>query len=315
MAQKRKLSDAVGASSAADKPDKKARTSQEAPASPALTAGDKRQAKSERRANKGKQGKNAGSDFVSLQVPDTAPAEKPASEFTVKARAEKQERKARKKEAAAADAAGADASKEDTAMKHRFIAFVGNLPFNTTTEALEKHFSGVAPFKLRHSTDKASGKSKGFAFIEFDHYDRMKTCLQLYHHSYFSQDTAGTAAENEGTSASAGGAADGQDKGSDSKKKGKKDKGRRINVELTAGGGGKSFRRQERIKLKNRKLAEQRERKVMRAHEEREKARAGAAEPEKQEEQAGPTSNNNSSNDTTTTGNVHPSRLKMMRHK
>lgn len=28
-------------------------------------------------------------------------------------------------------------------------------------------------------------KCRGFGFIEFDHYDRMKTCLKLYHHSMF----------------------------------------------------------------------------------------------------------------------------------
>ncbi|RMZ84409.1 hypothetical protein DV738_g654, partial [Chaetothyriales sp. CBS 135597] len=181
MAQKRKLSDAAGPGNAADQPEKKARTSQDAPAASqaALTAGEKRQAKSERRSK-----------------------------------------------------------------KHRFIAFIGNLPFTTTTQALEKHFSSVAPFSLRHSTDKATGKSKGFAFIEFEDYDRMKTCLQLYHHSYFNPDAP--------NSNPAGGKFQ-------QKKSSKKDKGRRINVELTAGGGGKSSRRQERIKLKNQRLAEQRE--------------------------------------------------------
>ncbi|RMZ91408.1 hypothetical protein DV736_g1351, partial [Chaetothyriales sp. CBS 134916] len=251
MAQKRKLSDAIGVNGAAEKPDKKARTSQDAPVS-ALTTGEKRQANEDALA--------AGSDFVPLLAPETTATEKPVSEFRLKARAEKQERKARKQAGAAAEA-----SKEDTSSHHRFIAFIGNLPFNTTTEALEKHLSGVAPFKLRHSTDKASGKSKGFAFVEFDHYDRMKTCLQLYHHSYFNPDKTSTATENDDTSPSAGGGEGGaeeQDKGKDRKNKSKKDKGRRINVELTAGGGGKSFRRQERIKLKNRKLAEQRERKV-----------------------------------------------------
>jgi nucleolar protein 6 len=28
-------------------------------------------------------------------------------------------------------------------------------------------------------------KSKGYAFLEFDGYDHMKTCLKLFHHSMF----------------------------------------------------------------------------------------------------------------------------------
>lgn len=28
-------------------------------------------------------------------------------------------------------------------------------------------------------------KARGFAFLEFEAYDRMKTCLKLYHHSSF----------------------------------------------------------------------------------------------------------------------------------
>lgn len=50
-------------------------------------------------------------------------------------------------------------------------------------------------------TDKKTGKPKGFAFVEFDRYDHMETCLKKYQHSVF---------------------ADGK-------------KGRKINVELTYG--------------------------------------------------------------------------------
>lgn len=47
------------------------------------------------------------------------------------------------------------------------------------------HFAKVQPTSIRHSTHKETGKSKGFAFLEFSGYDRMKTCLKLYHHSSF----------------------------------------------------------------------------------------------------------------------------------
>jgi len=45
--------------------------------------------------------------------------------------------------------------------------FVGNLPFGTTEDALREHF---APFgevqQVRIMTDRDTGKSRGFAFVE-----------------------------------------------------------------------------------------------------------------------------------------------------
>lgn len=39
---------------------------------------------------------------------------------------------------------------------------------------------------MRNLTEKDNpSKSRGIAFIEFDGYDRMKTCLKLMHHSEF----------------------------------------------------------------------------------------------------------------------------------
>lgn len=64
-------------------------------------------------------------------------------------------------------------------------SIVGNLPFTTTDDSINKHFAKVKPSSIRHSTVKDTGKSKGFAFIEFEDYDRMQTCLKLYHHSSF----------------------------------------------------------------------------------------------------------------------------------
>ena len=62
---------------------------------------------------------------------------------------------------------------------------LGNLPFTATDESISRHFSKVQPKSIRHRTDKETGKSKGFAFLEFEGYDRMKTCLKLYHGSNF----------------------------------------------------------------------------------------------------------------------------------
>lgn len=124
--------------------------------------------------------------------------------------------------------------------KSRFILFIGNLPYNTTDASLQIHFVKLMPFTLRHRTDPKTKKSKGFAFLEFENYDRMKTCLKLYHHSMF--DPADEAH---------GGAGKGNGRG-----------GRRINVELTAGGGGKADGRKEKIKVKNVRLEEQRKRRA-----------------------------------------------------
>ena len=125
----------------------------------------------------------------------------------------------------------------------RFICFVGNLPYNTTSEQLKSHFVKIATGikSIRLGTDKKTGKGKGYAFLEFGGFDTMKTCLKLYHHSIFDPSV-----ETEDKEARPG-----------QKETGK---GRRINVELTAGGGGKSKERKEKIHVKNLKLDEERER-------------------------------------------------------
>ena len=69
---------------------------------------------------------------------------------------------------------------------------LGNLPFTATKTSIEKHFGSVKPDSIRHITHKDElSKSKGFAFLEFTSYDRMKTCLKLYHHSQFEDGLSG----------------------------------------------------------------------------------------------------------------------------
>ncbi|KAF8249731.1 hypothetical protein K440DRAFT_543053 [Wilcoxina mikolae CBS 423.85] len=122
-------------------------------------------------------------------------------------------------------AAAQDTSKKTT----RFIVFIGNLPYTATKAAVEKHFSAVEPTSVRLNTMKDNpSKCKGFAFLEFGSYDKMELCLTKFHHSMFS---------------------DG------------KSEARKINVELTAGGGGgKSKVRREKLMVKNEKLNEERQR-------------------------------------------------------
>ncbi|KAN0072159.1 hypothetical protein V8E54_009888 [Elaphomyces granulatus] len=121
----------------------------------------------------------------------------------------------------------------------RFIVFIGNLPFTATQESVENHFCKINPISVRVATEKGnSGKCRGFGFLEFQNYDRMQTCLKLYHHSSL----------DDGKSPA-----------------------RRINVELTAGGGGKSQNRKAKLEEKNRKLAEERDRTAKEQKKQREK--------------------------------------------
>lgn len=156
------------------------------------------------------------------------------------------------------------ATQSNDAKKPRFILFIGNLPYATTDASLHAHFKKLLPFTLRHRTDRKTKKSKGFAFLEFENFDRMKTCLKLYHHSLFDPMKVD--------------AKDVKDvevrEGSMEVRKGKEKNGaRRINVELTAGGGGKAEARKEKIKAKNVKLDEQRKRRLEEERKAKEKER------------------------------------------
>lgn len=71
-------------------------------------------------------------------------------------------------------------------INQRIFAHTGNLPYSANHESLSKHFEKNPPATIRVATKKEDPKKcRGFAFIEFDNYDRMKTCLKLYHHSTF----------------------------------------------------------------------------------------------------------------------------------
>lgn len=174
----------------------------------------------------------------------------------------------------------------------RFICFVGNLPFDCTLEQLQQHFRVLNPSQIRHATDKETGKSKGFAFLEFDHYDKMKTCLKVYHHSLFDPKRTAQlpdeAFDEDGKEIRRGNT--------------KKMRGRRINVELTAGGGGASQNRKEKISKKNKKLSEQRARRKLAEMKAAKKAERKAGEQAKTE---APVSQDNAA--------IHPSRLSKMR--
>ncbi|CAH2354177.1 nucleolar protein 6 [[Candida] railenensis] len=100
----------------------------------------------------------------------------------------------------------------------RFILFVGNLPYDITQEEILGHFKSSKPDRVRIRQDK------GIAFLEFDNdtqeiQSKMELALRLHHSTL---------------------------------------KFRKINVELTVGGGGNSENRKTKLKDKNEKLLEER---------------------------------------------------------
>jgi len=110
-------------------------------------------------------------------------------------------------------------------IKQRFILFVGNLKYTTTREAIQAHFVVCdPPPTIRLLTPTITSgfqrvKSKGCAFLEFTHRNALQQALKLH------QSTL---------------------------------EGRMINVELTAGGGGKSKSRLAKVRERNKALLVQR---------------------------------------------------------
>ncbi|KAJ7246280.1 hypothetical protein B0H12DRAFT_1021281 [Mycena haematopus] len=125
---------------------------------------------------------------------------------------------------------GDSAKETKTQVTQRFILFVGNLKYTTTAEAIKAHFAACDPpptVRLRTPKPSAAGKpvnkSKGCAFVEFSHRNALQQGLKLHQSEL---------------------------------------EGRRINVELTVGGGGKSDTRLNKLKERNKGLFEQRKDRV-----------------------------------------------------
>ncbi|GME91738.1 unnamed protein product [[Candida] boidinii] len=144
----------------------------------------------------------------------------------------------------------------------RFILFVGNLPYTVGKAELMSHFRTSEPDNIRIRQDK------GIAFLEFsnerdDIQKRIEVALRLHH----------TILNN-----------------------------RKINVELTAGGGGNSKVRLEKIKTKNEKLLEERRTRIIKQ------------EKEQLDKRNTESKNNNSANkpDGETSTGIHPSRLNLI---
>lgn len=143
----------------------------------------------------------------------------------------------------------------------RFILFVGNLPYDIEETELMAHFKNSKPDRLRIRQDK------GIAFMEFDNdtkeiQSKMELAL-LKHHSTL--------------------------------------RSRKINVELTVGGGGNSENRVNKLRAKNETLLEERREKI---------AKDKKAAIEKKTAAAEKNSDNGAE---ATTGGIHPSRAALMK--
>lgn len=251
-----------------------------------------------------------GDDFVSLSVNDTetdVPGEKSPGKIMSSSKLEKKSKQDQSSPQSIPPASAPDGNSKND----RFILFIGNLPYAATSDSITNHFNALQPFTVRHSTDKSTGRSKGFAFLEFENYDKMKTCLKLYHHSMFNPDDQATAdgGDDADTAFTKRKKTSKPKKEEPTNDKPKSKNARKINVELTAGGGGKSKHRKYKIDEKNKKLTEERERSYAK----------GAAEKAKtdykRKKRPATGANADSSEDKgDQRGNVHPSRLERVGH-
>lgn len=64
--------------------------------------------------------------------------------------------------------------------------FVGGIPFKATDDELKEHFSGagsVASAKI--ITDRATGRSKGFGFVEMSTDEEAQAAIDMFHGKEF----------------------------------------------------------------------------------------------------------------------------------
>lgn len=141
----------------------------------------------------------------------------------------------------------------------RFLLFVGNLPYDINQAELLAHFSASKPDRIRIRTEK------GIAFLEFDGeggeiQHRMEVALRMHRSTL---------------------------------------RNRKINVELTVGGGGNSKDRLEKIKTKNDTLEIKRRERIMA---EKKAEREKTIQDQKKVKQLALEGK----------GNIHPSRLGLL---
>jgi nucleolar protein 6 len=194
-----KSKDKSSKSKTREKPAEEADEPQDELNEPNPTADQKLSSKKSKSSKKDKSDKNAAADE---QKSASQKKKKQAKSDTDENAADTESPKLQKDDslksgASANKSAKKDADSQPSERKVRFVAFMGklnhatremlnstgNLPFTTTEEHIAAHLETVQPTSIRLMRKKDSNESRGFAFVEFDRYDHMKTCLQLYHHS------------------------------------------------------------------------------------------------------------------------------------
>src|SRR5262245_17227603 len=64
--------------------------------------------------------------------------------------------------------------------------FVGNLPFSTTENDLQDHFAQAgAVLAVNIMQDRATGRSRGFAFVEMSTQDDASKAISMFHQKDF----------------------------------------------------------------------------------------------------------------------------------
>jgi RNA recognition motif-containing protein len=64
--------------------------------------------------------------------------------------------------------------------------FVGNLPFTTTENDLQDYFAQAGPVtSVNIMQDRATGRSRGFGFVEMGTPEDAKKAIEMLHHKEF----------------------------------------------------------------------------------------------------------------------------------
>ncbi|KAJ1947975.1 hypothetical protein FBU59_001807 [Linderina macrospora] len=162
--------------------------------------------------------------------PATEPTDSTTSDHTVNKKKQKTKAKKAQREKEAKEAAKNKPKEKfkpqvsETGNQVRFIVFVGNLSFKTTKEEVEEFLEQANPVSVRLMTNKQTGESRGFAFVEFGSAADLKHALKFHHMQLGS---------------------------------------RKVNIELTAGGGGNSSTRQDKLKRRREDLEKERQKETV----------------------------------------------------